>query len=202
MGKFRGLDDDLGAESREHAAIWRAIRELRAARSLQSSSIAKGGFSVREPADFTIVDSAGNVVWSAADGPIKTDNIRMDVDSTTLPLNTGWDVYPYGIQFQVPQGYTRAQMLVFATAGKTVSGTGAGNIGVQPFAGGGIMGPAVTNGINGGGPVSVGSYASGFIEGLADGATIYFGTSIQSSGDPTDVGSDNYHVSATAIFLR
>jgi hypothetical protein len=119
--------------------------------------------------------------------------------SQTVTFTSGFADY-LSTNITVPEGYNVAIVQMFASAGTTFSGTGAGNVGIQAVAGS-IGGPAISQGKTGGGPSSVNA-------GLAAKVPVSFGTPLvvrvgaYANGDPRVAGSDNVHLSATAIFVR
>lgn len=71
--KFRGFDDALGWINREFADIRRELRELRAARSLESSSIGKGGLTVTGEGGIRMIAPDGTVIFEVFCNPNNPD---------------------------------------------------------------------------------------------------------------------------------
>lgn len=103
----------------------------------------------------------------------------------------------YGVtNVEVPEGFTHAILHLFASA-TTFSGTGSGNVGVQPWAAG-SAGSAISQGKTGGGAVSVSSTFAvkfavpGPVQGVSD---FDVWLSAYANGNPRDAGSGNVHMS-------
>lgn len=101
----------------------------------------------------------------------------------------------------VPRGYSQCYVMLFVSAGQTLAGASAGNVGVQPQVNGLRAGPDISNGVTGGGPVSVASVGAGLLQGLAPGSELRLGAACVNVG-PVNAGSANAHLSAVLFFLR
>ncbi len=196
--------NDIGWLRRELNDLWKAIREQAAGRRLEAASIGEGGLViqnggsivVQDGGDLRILDPDGSVVFSAQDGPLRSDFAQVDINTLTFPDATWTE---YAVQtIPVPIGFTRAFVNLFASAGGTFTGATGGNVGVQPVADGN-GGPGLSNGTPAAGPCSVNSSAAFNLTALGD--TIRLSAYCQRSGAVT-AGSNNVHLSASIIFLR
>jgi hypothetical protein len=131
--------------------------------------------------------------------PIKTASAQVDVDNLT-PAASLWVFMP-GALVTIPDGYTRALVTMFCSAGVTFSVASGGNsVGVQPACSG-HTGPAISTGTSGANALSVVSNAAFSLEDLVPGNTLSLDCYVARVGTIT-TGSGNYHISASVLFLR
>jgi hypothetical protein len=131
--------------------------------------------------------------------PIKADSLQVDVNSTTLP--SGAFGRRDGGLVPIPEGYTRALVTMYCSAGVTFSVASGGNsVGVQPVCNN-SGGPAVSTGTSGANALSVVSNGAFSLEDLTPGGTINLQVEVATVGTVV-AGSGNYHISASVLFLR
>ncbi|WP_426243675.1 hypothetical protein [Nocardioides sp. LHG3406-4] len=183
----------------------RDIEALRSERRAAATTITDGslvvsgggGVEIHDGGDLVILDASENVVFSAADGPVRTAFKQVDLNSVDLAV--GFTTY-CATTVPVPDGYTRAIVQMATSAGTSLSGVGAGNIGVQPVVAGNA-GPGLSQGKTGGGAVSISSSMAIQVP-VTGGGTLALHALAYSNGDPKIAGSGNVHLSATVIFTR
>lgn len=195
MPEYNSANPDIVDEI---ADLRRRLDALEKSNPFENATIGAGGITVTDSGNITILDGSGHVVWDALSGPLKIANVQIDDDSLTLPVDGTWHTYLV-TNIPIPDGYTKAQVMVFASAGRTLSGATSGNVGAAALS---IAqnGPFISNGVNNGGPVSASSYLSSYVSDLSGGLLV--GMQAQSTGGTTAAGSDNIHLSATALFIR
>lgn len=87
--KFRGADDSPGWINRELADLRREIRELRAARSLESSEILKGGLLIKGEGGVKMAAPDGTVIFEASCNPYNPDPDGKPQPSVFFSRNDG-----------------------------------------------------------------------------------------------------------------
>lgn len=130
---------------------------------------------------------------------IATSFVQADLNSTDLPDDAYATDFLAG-PVMVPEGFTFAVVTIFASAGTTFTGTGAGNVGVRPWAGS-VAGPAIATGKTGGGAISVNSTLATRIP-VTPGGSFIIKANALANGNPRNAGSGNVHISASILFVR
>jgi len=207
MGKYRGLDTEEGWIQRRFTALERGLAELAAARRLESASIGGGGITVKDGGsvtvenggDLRILDAGGNVVFSAANGPTRTDIRQVSLEP--VALTEAWTDYG-AVNVTPPDGYNVALVQMIATAGVSFSGAGGGNVGVQPKAGS-VSGIGQSQGGgaagSGAGCSVPGSLAARLV--VTPGVPFTLRAAAYANG-PWTAGTGNVRFSATIIYTR
>lgn len=192
----RRLDADEGWINRKFADLQRQLNELRAAKRLQAATIGKGGLTVKDGGNITILDGAGVEVWSALDGPIKSFSHAQSLDSPGL--TSSWAEYlTYTVP--IPSGFTSCMISLFTSTGATAAVGGTINVGTRPVANGGALaGPGLATGSATSSPVSV---TSAWTWSGPVGTSLTIGVQAFLQGAIT-AGTDNVHLSGTVLFLR
>jgi hypothetical protein len=127
--------------------------------------------------------------------PVQVGSVQVDTVVTPETANAVWTIIN-GDTLDVPEGYTRALVNMYAAHGVTF--TGAGVLGVQPICTN-HFGPPVSTGAPSAGALSVVSAGAFVLANLA--GPLDFGVQINRNG-AVAAGSQNFHISASVIFLR
>lgn len=152
-----------------------------------------GSVIVKDTGNIKILDGAGNVAWSALDGPVKTAQVFVEDRS----MNVSDTFHDYGLtSIAVPAGYTKA--VVMATASAGASFPNSGSVTVQPVINE-VPGPAINSGSS-----TIAVATSFFSTSLAftpgqSSFTVRLGAA--RAGVATS-GSGNWHLSALVLFTR
>ncbi len=195
-GSGSGPRNDLRQLIRDVAELKARVAQLTSSsRQSEAMTIGRGGLTVKQPGDITIVDPDGNQIWSANDGPLKVRTFHLVDESAGLPA-VGWSAPKCSYNIPVPAGFTQAVVQISVNVGASFAG--AGNIGVQPFVGS-EAGEAISNGVPDSAPCSVPSTLTTLVTGLSGGSVNVY---LQGYADGTVVGNSNAHLSGSAIFLR
>lgn len=215
MTRPRVLDLSPARIADELRKIKSDIRELRAAKSSQATTIGSGGMlvnggtvRVRVPGDLLLEDENGAPIWRASTDPLRTDG-RYDRNNG-LSLATGWTQYgeTSALTSPVPDGFSRGNFMLMVSAGDSFS-PGEGNISVQPTVrfiwGDGstpstFFGDAVNSGNN---SVSVATFfwSADFAVNIP-GTRLAFGLQAARVGTELSGTSGNWHVGTQVIYQR
>jgi hypothetical protein len=132
--------------------------------------------------------------------------VQVDDNSETFP-NFTWTEFAV-TEVAVPDGFTRATVILYASVGGSFSG-GGGNVGVCPIIGDfnsdiyWLQGPAISNGTFGAGPVSCSSVAFLDIPLLIQPVLRLSALCQSTDGSGTVIpGTNNVHLSAQIVFGR
>lgn len=153
-----------------------------------------GSVTVQGDGTFELRDASGDVVWSALDGPLKTKQVFQEDNS----MNLATSFTSYGSRtVNVPNGYTKAAVLLMVSAGSTFS-VSVGNVAVQPVVAG-TSGPSISSG-NSSASVATSFFSTDVTLGPGD-TTIELHLKAKQSGG-ADSGSGNWHMSGMVLFTR
>lgn len=188
-----GPRNDLRQLSREVATLRAELDRLKSsARQFEAMTIGRGGITVQQPGDITIVDASQNTVWAASNGPVVFRNAWSDTDGITFTSSwVGWDSSE---EVPVPAGYGQVAGFVWGSTGATFE-AGGGVIGVQPYAY--VYDPAESVYVNAWDAAAI-SNGTDAAQALSVSGMLTFSSSLARPDLPVKFGAYAYAVGATA----